>query len=82
MNNQIPYMDNAFGNNPNSFSGSFQGNFGNQNSIGLTLDRMNNRINRLERQVRILENRVNRLTNNNPSFLNSEFDDNNNMYML
>ena len=55
MNNQIPYMDNGFGGNPNSFSGSFQGNFNNQS---LTIDRMNHRINRLERQVRILENRV------------------------
>ena len=81
MNNQIPYMDNTpF--NPNSFSGSFQGNFGNQNNLNVTLDRINNRINRLERQVRILENRVNRLSNNNPNFLNNEFDDNNNMYML
>ena len=79
MNNQIPYIDNNFGGNPNSFSGSFQGNFNNQ---PITLDRINNRINRLERQVRILENRVNRLTSNNPQFLNSEFDDNNNMYML
>lgn len=79
MNNQIPYMDNGFGGNPNSFSGSFQGNFNNQS---LTIDRMNNRINRLERQVRILENRVNRLASNNPQFLNSEFDDNSNMYML
>ena len=79
MNNQIPYIDNNFGGNPNSFSGSFQGNFNNQ---ALNLERMNNRLNRLERQVRILENRVNRLTSNNPQFLNSEFDDNNNMYML
>ena len=82
MNNQIPYMDNTFTGIPNSFSGSFQGNINNQNSINATLDRMNNRINRLERQVKILENRINRLTNNNPQFLNNDFDDNNNMYML
>ena len=79
MNNQMPYMDNNFGGSPNSFSGSFQGNF---NSQALTLERMNNRINRLERQVRILENRVNRLASNNPQFLNNFDDDNNNMYML
>ncbi len=79
MNNQMPYIDNNFGGNPNSFSGSFQGNFNNQ---PITLERINNRINRLERQVRILENRINRLTSNNPQFLNNEFDDNNNMYML
>lgn len=81
MNNQIPYMDNNFGGNPNSFSGSFQGNFNNQNSF-ITLERINNRINRLERQVKILENRLNRLTNNNPQFLNNLDDDNNNMYIL
>ena len=41
------------------------------------------RISRLERQVKILENRVNRLANTNSAqFLNSEFDDNNNMYMI
>lgn len=82
MNNQMPYMDNNFGGNPNSFSGSFQGNFSNQTPINMTLERINNRINRLERQVKILENRVNRLASSNPQFLNNDFDDNNNMYML
>ena len=82
MNNQMPYMDNNFGGNPNSFSGSFQGNFNNQPPINMTLERINNRINRLERQVKILENRVNRLASSNPQFLNNDFDDNNNMYML
>ena len=76
MNNQMPYMD------QNTFSGSFQGNFGNQTPINVTIDRINNRINRLERQVRILENRINRLASNNPQFLNDFNDDNNNMYML
>ncbi len=79
MNNQMSYMDpyTFGGNNPN-FSG---GNFGNQN-FWVTIERMNNRINRLERQTKILENRVNRLSSNNPQFLNTELDDNNNMYML
>ncbi len=77
MNNQMPYIDNLYmGANPN-----FNPN-NNQNNIFRTLDRLNNRVNRLERQMRILENRVNRLTNNDIQFLNSEFDDNNNMYML
>ena len=80
MNNQMPYMDpNTFGGNNSNFSG---GNFGNQNFLWVTIERMNNRINRLERQMRILENRVNRLSSNNPQFLNTELDDNNNMYML
>lgn len=74
----MPFMDpNTFGNNPN-----FSGGNPNQNFLWITVERMNNRLNRLERQVRILENRVNRLSSNNPQFLNNEFDDNNNMYML
>jgi len=79
MNNQVPFMD------PNSFGGNtsnFGGNFGGQNFILISIERINNRLNRLERQVRILENRVNRLSNNNPSHFSNEFDDNNNMYML
>ena len=80
MNNQMPYIDpnNFLGNNPNLAGG----NFGNQNFIWNNIERMNNRINRLERQFRILENRVNRLSSNNPQFLNSLDDDNNNMYMI
>lgn len=72
MNNQMPYIDNFYMemNNPN------------QNNIWTNLERMSNRINRLERQVKILENRVNRLASNNPTFLKNDFDDNNNMYML
>lgn len=47
-------------------------------------ERLNNRLNRLERQVRMLENKVNRLEGGNPTFLksNSQNDDNDNMYML
>ena len=47
-------------------------------------DRINNHLNRLERQIRILENRVNRLEGGNPTFLKSNYkeDDNDNMYML
>ena len=43
------------------------------------LERLNNRILRLEKQVKILENRLNRLTN----YPKNDYDDNdNNMYML
>ena len=79
MNNQMPYIDNLYmGTNPNFNPNNNQ----NQNNIFRTVDRLNNRVNRLERQIRILENRVNRLASNDIQFLNSEFDDNNNMYML
>ena len=71
MNNQIPYMDNLY----------MKTDF-NQNNLFLTIDRLQNRINRLERQVKILENRINRLTTTNPKFLNNEFDDDNNMYVI
>ncbi|MBQ8892239.1 MAG: hypothetical protein IJ068_05230 [Bacilli bacterium] len=79
MNNQMPYIDNLYmGGSPN-----FGPNYNNQqNNIYRTVERLNNRVNRLERQVKILENRVNRLASNDAQFLNSEFDDNNNMYML
>ena len=71
MNNQIPYVDNYyFGPNPNY----------NQN-INYQIERLNNRLNRLERQVKILENRVNRIVNNQ-GYSNTYDDDNNNMYML
>ena len=69
----MPYMDPSYN---SGGMGIVNPNF-NWNQI----ERMNNRINRLERQVRILENRVNRLSSN-PSFLKNEYDDNDNMYML
>ena len=74
--NGMPYMDMNMSMNPNGIQGNFNQNYYN------SLERMNNRINRLEKQVRILENRVNRLSNNNPIFLKNEYDDNDNMYML
>ena len=64
--NGMPYMDMNY----------------NPNYVFNNLERMNNRINRLEKQIRILENRVNRLANNNPTFLKNDYDDSNNMYML
>lgn len=73
----MPFYGNYPGQNPNP------GNFGN-NYNEMMFDRLNNRLNRLERQIRILENKVNRLESGNPTFLknNSGFDDNDNMYML
>lgn len=71
--NGMPYMDM----NINSGFDNY-----NPNYVFNNLERMNNRINRLEKQIRILENRVNRLTNNNPTFIKNDYDDNNNMYML
>ncbi len=71
--NGMPFMD------MNMNSSGFD-NY-NQNYLYNNLERINNRINRLEKQVRILENRINRM-NNNPTFIKNDFDDNNNMYML
>ena len=72
--NGMPYMDTNMNMNPNGFI--------NNNYYFNQFERMNNRINRLERQVRILENRVNRLSSNNPTYLKNDYDDNDNMYML
>lgn len=51
------------------------------NEIDLMFEKLNNRINRLERQLKILENRLNRLENVNVKKLNT-FEEDNNMYML
>jgi hypothetical protein len=77
MNNQIPYMD---GQNMQGFNMQ-NPNFGGQNVIWVTLERFNNRISRLERQVRILENRVDRLTSNQTIPFKNSIDEDN-MYML
>ena len=47
----------------------------------MILERINNRLNRLERQIKIIENRLNRLENVNIMPLNNNQDDSN-MYML
>ena len=66
MNNQIPYDNYYMGMNiPNNI---------------FNIEKMNNRITRLERQIKILENRLNNLTNNN--YHHNDYDDNDNMYML
>ena len=79
MNNQMPYYGDF---NPN---GNGNQNFGYGNNYNeVMFDRFNNRLNRLERQVRMLENKVNRLEGGNPTFLKNNYsnDDNDNMYML
>ena len=66
MNNQMPYDNYYMGMNiPNNMP---------------NFERINNRITRLEKQIKILENRLNRLTNNN--YQHNDYDDNDNMYML
>lgn len=77
MNNQMPYFNDM---NPNQ--GMNQGYHGNYNEM--MFDRINNRINRIERQVRMLENRLNMMQGGNPTFLknDSKFDNDDNMYML
>lgn len=78
MNNQMPYYG---GINPgnNNMNGYNQGH--NMNEI--SFERLINRINRLERQVRMIENRLNMMEGGNPTFLKNNLDNNDdNMYML
>jgi len=74
MNNQIPYFindQNQF-NNPNHMI---------NNNIHLELEKIINKINRLEKNQRILENRLSKIemNNNNNHFYN---DDPNDMYII
>ena len=69
MNNQMPNI------NPNLI------NMPNQNFLVMTIERINNRLSRLEKEIRILENKINKLSTNQ-TFFNNEYEDNNNMYML
>ena len=78
MNNQIPYFG---GMNPNSnnMNGFNQGLHMND----MMFERINNRLGRLERQVRMIENRLNMMEGGNPTFLKNNLDNNDdNMYML
>ena len=68
--NGMPYYDMNM--NPNGYQTN--------NNFNI-IERINNRLNRLEKQVRILENRINN-SNNYPQFIKNEYEDNNNMYML
>lgn len=58
-----------------------QNNYMPNNAIEIEFERLNNRINRLERQVKILENKLNKLEVIEAKPLNIQ-DDNSNMYML
>ena len=68
MNNQVPYMGMPNFNLPN-------------NNLEMQIEKINNRLTRLEKQVRILDNKVNNMNNTYPNFFKNN-DDNNNMYML
>ena len=79
MNNQMPYFD---GMNPQNMNQGYNLQHANYNEM--MFERINNRINRIERQVRMLENRLNMMQGGNPTFLknDSKFDNDDNMYML
>ena len=76
MNNQMPYLG---GMNP---GGNMNQNFpGDNNFQDMMFERINNRINRLERRVRMIENRLN-MMGGNPTFLKNNQDNDDSMYML
>ena len=58
-----------------------QNNYMPNNPIEIEFERLNNRTNRLERQVKILENKLNKLEVIEAKPLNIQ-EDNSNMYML
>lgn len=66
MNNQMPF---------------YQGQQPNININDILYERLNNRIDRIERHIRIIENRLNRLENNNLNLLKN-YQDDNGMYMI
>lgn len=73
MNNQIPY----FMNNPNQ---SNNPNYPINNNIHLEIEKITNKLNRLEKNLRILENRIRKLEmNNDNNYFN---DDPTDMYMV
>jgi len=86
MNSQMPY----FPNDNQSMNTNFNHNLGNNfnpnmgnNFFNMMFERLNNRLNRMERQIRIIENRLNRLESVNPTFLNNDDSaSDNNMYIL
>lgn len=73
MNNQMPYFPND-----NQGNGFLNGN----NYFNIMFERLNNRLNRLEREIKIIENRLNRLENIKPTFLNNDNNQDDNMYIL
>lgn len=83
MNNQLPFYGNQNQDINTGIGFNQHANMSN-NFFDMIFERFNNRINRLERQIKMLENRINRLEGGNPTFLKNEtkYDDNDNMYML
>lgn len=81
MNNQMPYLGgmNPSGMNPGNMNQNYMPNQNNYNDM--MFERINNRLNRLERQVRMIENRLN-MMGGNPTFLKNNQDTDDNMYML
>lgn len=76
MNNQMPYLG---GMNPN---GNMNQNFPGENNFqDMMFERINNRVSRLERRVRMIENRLN-MMGGNPTFLKNNQDNDDSMYML
>ena len=76
MNNQMPYLG---GMNPN---GNMNQGFQVENNFqDMIFERINNRVSRLERRVRMIENRLN-MMGGNPTFLKNNQDNDDNMYML
>ncbi len=73
MNNQIPNFYNYY-QNPNQNLGLNFNNF--------LFERIDNRLNRIERQIKILENKLNSLENEKTNFLSSTHDEDDSMYML
>ena len=77
MNNQMPYLG---GMNPGvNMNQNFPGEHGNFNEM--MFERINNRVSRLERRVRMIENRLN-MMGGNPTFLKNNQDNDDSMYML
>ncbi len=70
MNNQMPYMGPMPSFNPLN------------NNLEMQIDKINNRLSRIEKQIRILENRINNMNTIYPTFLKNNNGDNDNMYML
>lgn len=80
MNNQIPYFPNNqipyLEHNSNLINNQYQGNQMNN----IELEKIINKINRLEKSLRILENRINKLEINNNKTTN--YDDPTDMYII
>ena len=82
MNNQMPYFNNnQFPiNNQIPYLGNNQNPINNPNQIShIEYEKLINKITRLEKNIRILENRINKLEENNN---NLQYDDPTDMYII